>query len=148
MSQEIAIKKHPGGVRTAEGKLVSRYNAQRHAILRESPSDYELAEAERIYEELSRDLKPAGKMQEVLIEMIGSDLIRSQRIERAETELIKKTLNPSLPRINLGGYDPQISHEQIEKLMLYSRYRTATQNRVFRTLGVLKQLQNYERNEN
>ena len=36
------------------------------------------------------------------------------------------------------------THKAVEKLNLCSRYQTATENRIYRALGVLKQLKTYE----
>jgi hypothetical protein len=37
-----------GGVKTDEGKAVSKYNAQKHSILRDLPTEYETVEIEQL----------------------------------------------------------------------------------------------------
>lgn len=142
MSQELETNK--GGVKTDEGKAISRYNAQKHAILRETITDYEKADAEELYNELAVALNPSGRFQELLVENLAANAIRLLRIAKAEAEFFKETLNPDLRPLALGGYNPQVNSGSVEKLELYSRYQTATENRMYRALGMLKHLKTYE----
>lgn len=147
MSEEIKIteQNHQGGVKTPEGKAISRYNAQKHTILRNTLTEYEEADAAEIYNDLVDDLKPNGKLQEIIIEAIASNVIRLQRIAKAETELIKETLAPSYANeIYFKEYTARVPVSVAEKLLLYSRYQTSTENRIFRALGVLKQFNLHE----
>lgn len=146
-NQTEVQSEYRGGVRTAAGKAISRYNAEKHSILRESMTEYETIKVEDLYNDLSDSLNPSDRMQESLVEMICSDLVKCQRIEKAESELVKSALHPQFQRLDMGGYSPKITASDMEKLMLYSRYKTANQNRLFRTLAVLKQLQKYEQDQ-
>lgn len=132
-----------GGVKTPEGKAISRYNAQKHAILRETITEYERTDAEQMYNELSEAICPIGRLQELLVEAIASNAIRLLRIAKAETEYMKEILDPGLPPLHLGGYKPKVSSTAIEKLELYSRYQTATENRMHRSIALLRALQTY-----
>lgn len=131
------------------GKEVSKYNAQQHMILRETPTEYEQADVTRIFDELSEDLQPNGRMQEVMVEIIANNIIKLARIGKAEGEVIKEAMSADMGLI-LGylekekEYKPSIDYQAIEKLNLCSRYQTATENRIYRALGVLKQLKAYE----
>src|SRR3990167_9342370 len=87
-------KKRGGGPKTPEGKATSRYNAQKHAILRETITKYEDVEAGQIYDELAEAIKPKGRVQELLVENIASNAIRLLRIARAEAEAVKGAMNP------------------------------------------------------
>ncbi|HEY4493205.1 MAG TPA: hypothetical protein VJB98_01125 [Candidatus Paceibacterota bacterium] len=135
-----------GGVKTLEGKAISRYNAQKHAILRETITEYEKADAEQIYNDVANDLKPQGRLQEVLVESISSNIVRLIRIAKAEGESVKQALDPDeLEMISLvGGYRPDMPTHAVERLEVYSRYQTATENRIFRALAFYKQLKTYE----
>jgi len=149
MSQEQETRElHKGGVKTEEGKAISRYNAQRHSILRDALTDYERIDAGKIYDELVDDIKPAGRTQELLLEVLVSNVIRLQRITRAESETVLEVLSEptslGFRGLRSREYDPTISFSTAEKLSLYSRYQTATENRIYRALGMLKHLKTNE----
>jgi hypothetical protein len=145
MSNELNQKNNVGGVRTPEGKAVSRYNAQRHGILRETVTQYEHVGAAELYNELSDDLLPHGRLQEVLVETIAANIIKLQRIAKAESELVREKIAPPMlkPLCSEHEYVPQITPAAAEQLILYSRYQTASENRIHRLLIILKQLQAY-----
>lgn len=140
-------KKPSGGVKTAEGKAISRYNAQKHAILREAITEYEQADAEQFYNELAASINPNGRLQELIVENIASNAIRLTRIAKAEGEFIKEMLNPPVAPLDFGGYTSKLNSAAIEKLELYSRYQTATENRMFRSISFLRTLQGYGETE-
>ena len=137
--------RHSGGVKTLEGKAISRYNAQKHAILRETVSEYEKVDAGSFYDDLADDINPKGRLQELMVEIIASDTIRLQRISKAESEAIKESIGASKSELKFSehSYIPDLSSKAIERLDLYSRYQTATENRIFRALLILRQLQSY-----
>lgn len=139
-------KKHSGGVKTNEGKAVSRYNAQRHGILRETVTEYEKVDAAAFFNDLAEDLEPRGRVQELLVESIASNAVRLQRISKAEAELMKEALSPEILSLSMRDreYKPKVSMEVASNLSLYSRYQTATENRIYRALVLLKQLKTYE----
>ena len=62
-----------GGVRTEEGKAISRLNARKHGI-------FALALTE---EELVADLKPVGAMEEILVEKLAPTFMRMRRCARS-----------------------------------------------------------------
>ena len=128
---------------------VSKYNAEKHSILRETISDYEKANAEQIYNDLAEDLKPQGRMQELIVETLASNAIRLQRIAKAEAEMVKEAMSgdPIIKAAAFSDYTAQVPSTEAEKLLVYSRYQTATENRIYRALAVLKQLKAYEQSQ-
>lgn len=147
MSNENQIQNNKGGVKTEEGKQVSKYNAQKHMIMRESPTDYEKADAETIYSDFASEIKPSGRLQELMIEIIANNTIKLSRIAKAEAEAIKEAMSPDVgitAFLSDGDgkkFKPSVGSGAIEKLHLYSRYQTATENRIYRALKVLRQIQ-------
>jgi len=126
-------QKNSGGVKTEAGKLISKYNSIKHGILRESVAECEKIEVENIYNNLASDLNPDGDVEELLVEMIATNVIKLQRIARAERQFIgdfshnsSKTDETSLP-VSVA-----------DSLLIYSRYQTSAENRIFRILGALK----------
>jgi len=151
MSEEInntnpIAENHRGGVKTPEGKAISRYNAQKHAILRDTVTEYEKADAEQIYNDLADSLEPSGRFEELLIENIASNAIRLQRIAKAEAELVKESVggdSPIFHNIAVKNYTAKVGSESVERLDLYSRYQTAAENRIYRALRVLREIKDH-----
>ena len=85
-----------------------------------------------------------------MVEVIGSNLVRLQRIAKAESETIKEALSPvvhtetSIHEQFVGPaykeYESSINSETAEKLLLLSRYQTATENRIYRAIAMFKNL--------
>lgn len=141
--------KKSGGVKTEAGKAISRYNAQRHSILRETPSEYEEADASKIYNDLADDLKPDGVVQETLVQLIAVNLIKLTRLAKSEVELIKSALSPKkmeIPDLCGKEYEPRL-HYASDGFVLYSRYQTMIENRIYRAIKSLRELQGYEQGE-
>ena len=139
-----------GGPKTPAGKAISRFNAERHAILRETLTDYEKTDAEGLYNDFADDLVPTGRTQELLVEILASNAVRLHRIAKAEGEAMKTALSPNdLPDLMFmqNGYVPVVKQPLAEQLMLYSRYQTATENRIYRSLAMLYQLKARENNK-
>lgn len=134
---KLSKKKNVGGVKTKEGKLISRYNSVKHGILRESVADYEEVNVENLYNNLAKDLKPEGSVEELLVEMLATNVIKLQRIAKAEKQFVRdfssKTFNTNEDNLPVAVAD---------SLLIYSRYQTATENRIFRIIGALNSFKN------
>lgn len=147
-----------GGVKTPEGKDVSKFNALRHGVLRQSLTSYENEFYIEIYDELVEQLKPEGMIEKVLVERIAIYYLKLFRVQKAETEYMKAKLNPRVVKskdvikemtdkmfeyqvIN-EGYSPMITDEAILKMNdTYCRYEGTLENRLYRALHELKWLQ-------
>lgn len=144
-----------GGVKTDEGKEVSKYNAQKHAILRESITEYDQEVYDFISEKLVKELNPQGAVEEMLAEIISVCYIKLFRVAKAEKEYIKAVFNPFRkinskwdymelpdPDAKWVGYNPQINEANIDKLTnVYSRYETTIQSKMYKALHELERLQ-------
>lgn len=143
MSENSQTQNHKGGVKTDEGKAISRYNAQKHCILRQTPTPYEEIEAEDVFNDLFEEMKPDNMVQEVVLQIIVNNVIKLARIARAEGEAIMESVTEPKYKLTDNSYLPLVStHYAAEKLLLYSRYQTATENRLYRALQEFKKLKN------
>lgn len=147
-----------GGVKTPEGKDVSKFNALTHGILRQSLTDYESEFYIDIYDDLVEQLKPEGIIERVLVERIALYYLKLFRVQKAETEYMKAKLNPRVVKtrdvvqeitnkmfenqvIN-EGYTPKITDEAIIKISeTYSKYEGTLENRLYRALHELEWVQ-------
>lgn len=157
-----------GGIKTPEGKAVSKFNAVTHGILRNSVTDYESEFYSNILEVLSDDYQPVGAIEEILLERIAICYLKLFRIQKAETEYIKAQLNPTEVKNEGGslqtdelrdqlfgksvvvneGYIPQLSSDNMQRLSeVYSRYEGTIENRLFRSLHELERAQRSRKGE-
>lgn len=144
-----------GGVKTEEGIGVSKYNAQKHAILRETVTQYEEEIREYVFNTLVKELNPQGAVEEMLAEIVGTCYIRLYRIAKAEKEYFKAIYDPPHvinsrwdfpelpdPDAKLIGYSPRINADHILKVTnVYSRYETTIQGKMYKALHELERLQ-------
>lgn len=136
-----------GGVKTVEGKEVSRYNATRHGILREAFTEYEQVEYKEIFNAISEHFKPRNFIEEMLVERITVAYIKFVRLSKAESEIIKMALDPTIPmggsiRLNdKSGYEPVMKYQLIDLLNnTYTRYEVGIENRLYKALDKLREL--------
>ena len=135
-----------GGVKTDEGKAISRYNAVRHGILRESVTEYEKIDHERIFNEFSDFYKPENLVEEILVERLTVAYIKMARVSRAENELMKSALDPTIGISEYSvyeklGYQAVLASDKVALLSdVYSRYETAVEKRFYRAMNTLNEL--------
>lgn len=160
-----------GGVKTEPGKAVSKYNAQKHAILRQSVTDYEDAIHQELIEDLEDTYKPVGRMELILVERIAMHYIKLFRIQKAETEMIKSIFDPRKERVEGGykveihpvggtweptrvvveneGYTPRLHSGNIERIAdVFGRYETTVENKLYKALHELERLQRLRKGDN
>jgi hypothetical protein len=80
-----------GGVKSEEGKAVSRLNARKHGIFAAALTPEDTEECSGIEEELIASLRPVGRVEEMLVEKIALTYLRMQRCARAEAEFHIRT---------------------------------------------------------
>lgn len=146
-----------GGVKTEEGKAVSKYNALKHGILKEVVSDYEQSFYDEALQRLNDHFNPVGVLEKMLVDRIGVYYLKLYRVAKAENEYMQSKLNPrrsyTRDRMDFGldttetvveneGYTPKISRDAVEKLSeTYLRYEIAIENRLYKALHELQRLQ-------
>jgi uncharacterized iron-regulated protein len=151
-SHDSDIASH-GGPKTPDGKRISRYNALKHGILSNVLTDYDEISVGEWHAVLKNELEPGTLLEEVLVERIAYILLRLSRVAKAETEHVKKCLNPTITepylpdllegRVLKKGYEPRLSAEHIEPLFsVYYRYEKSLENRLYRALLELDKIQN------
>lgn len=121
-----------------------RFNAVTHGILKESISEYEKVDYEAIYAQLEEEFKPKNVIEKMLLERIVLSYIKLYRISKAEKEIMQSFLYPEYSRldpINRKVYIPKIHEREIPKLEIYSRYETTTENRMYKAITMLTNLQ-------
>ena len=80
-----------GGVKTEEGKAISRLNARKHSIFVTALTSEDSEEVQAMKIELIASLRPAGRVEEMLVEKLALTWLRMQRCARAEAEYHSQT---------------------------------------------------------
>ena len=140
-----------GGVKTPEGKAVTRYNARKHAILSKYATEYDEGDHVGMLNILTAEYgdDPLNKH---IIEQAAMCYLQLQRANKAESEYIKSILCPRETRLEgyelsfepvefviNEGYSPTIEPTNIEVLQnIYCRYQTTLENRLCRLLHLLE----------
>ena len=142
-----------GGPKTPQGKDMSKQNSLKHGILSNATTVYDGIKLDSILARLSDELAPKTSIEELLVERIALYILRLQRVVKAETEHMKKCLDPTItesileqsliaPRITRQGYSQKIKQEDIEPLLnIYHRYEKSLENRLYRVIQELKRIQ-------
>ena len=131
--QIVANRKNgkKGGVKTAAGKAISRYNARKHGLLSKElllPTE-DANELSQLMAGMVNALKPQDELQDMLVDTIVSCIWRKRRAIRYES----KTMDgfPYFYNNNLGPITSDI----------ISRYEVALDRQLYRALAALKELQ-------
>ena len=133
-----------GGVKTSQGKSITRFNARKHGILSDLINNKEKSTHEDYVEQLYNELQPNNIIEEMLVERIAVHYMKLRRLMSAESEYIDYVSN-----IEEFEFDttirtsdkPSISTDNFEKLIsLYQRYEVSTENRLYKAIEELKKL--------
>lgn len=132
-----------GGVRTAEGKAISKMNALKHGLL--SKEVLLNGESGKTLEELGRrlraELKPQGELENILVDRIVSSTWRLKRAIRIEKEMLEHDMKDFVGetvRRNLGEAYCYANGDTYNRLI---RYETTIDRQIYRALHELIRLQ-------
>lgn len=140
-----------GGVKTEEGKAISKYNALKHGILsREALISGEDLQIFNDFGEAIREyLNPIGPLEEIWTERITSGFWRLRRALAAETKAMEYVINdPPFTMFDEGpGSREQNARRTITNMVNNGdtdkilRYETAIERSIIRALHELEHLQ-------
>jgi len=74
-----------GGVKTPEGKAISRMNALKHGAFVMALTEHDSEGLRALLDDLREDLQPVGSVEELLVDKLAITYLRMQRCARAET---------------------------------------------------------------
>lgn len=151
-----------GGVKTDEGKAVSKFNALKHGILQKSLTDYEKDLYPSILEDLIKELSPASFLESMLVERIAMGYLRLFRVAKVEKEYMDSILHPRITespmdellksygenKVIKKGYIPVVSVGNVTQLdRTILRYEVAIERSLYKALHELQRLQATRRGE-
>jgi hypothetical protein len=126
-----------GGVKTEEGKAVSKLNATKHALLSNEVlvKGEDRAELIELASRFMAEFKPKTDLERLLIDRIVSNTWRLKRAMRAETDIIERELDNDM---SFGGSIGKVFDSNIEKFM---RYETCIERGIYKALHELQRIQ-------
>jgi hypothetical protein len=140
-----------GGVKTDEGKAVSRMNARKHGIFDAALTICDQDDLRGVHAELQASVRPDGMIEEMLVEKLAHIYVRLQRCARAEGEYHTRTwerrrdehsLKRQAKRLRDGMRDTTFSVGSFERAVeLFARYDTTLTNQFVQILHEIERVQ-------
>lgn len=141
-----------GGVKTQNGKDISRKNAIKHGVLAHCSTKYDLIDLEDVYSELAGEFGDTSPSRCFLIQQLALTILRLARCSRAETEIIREALNPKIVKVRnpmildfsrveviSEGEPTTIPYDKLEQLeLIYGRYEAVLLRRALKLIDALK----------
>lgn len=146
-----------GGVKTEEGKAVSKYNALKHGLLSQEvllDDDDENALIE-LGKRIRSELKPMGEVELLLADRIVANMWRLKRLLKVEATTmewqrqyqLREEYQSDSPKdqIERKAVREMIANDDTEKLL---RYETAIERSIYKALHELQRIQAARAGEN
>ena len=116
-----------GGVKTEEGKAVSKYNAVKHGLLSEKVlmKNESMEKLEEFWQKLRKDFKPQSEIELLLVDRIVTGFWRLSRLLALEEESTRNDYG--------SGLDKNAD--------LFFRYETMLERSIYKALHELQRLQ-------
>ena len=122
-----------GGVKTPEGKAISRFNARGHGIFAEALGAQEAEDFEAIEGELIGALQPAARMEELLVGKLALTYLRMFRCAKAEAKFDIVAAAPDRAGYGVDAFVRMVS--------LFDLYDARLTNQFMRLLHEVERLQ-------
>ena len=155
LEPNIVPAPHPAakrGVKTPEGKAISRLNARKHGIFATALTAEDADELHTIQDRLEDELRPVGILEEILVEKIALTYLQLQRCARAEAQYHLDVWGPDDPDPASAEHPPQegravlCRRANMEKMInLFMRYDTCLTNRFLKLVRELERTQSARR---
>lgn len=133
-----------GGVKTEEGKAVSRYNALKHGLLCEGVllKDEDGTNLLELEKKIRAELKPANEMELFFVDRIVANTWRLKRAMRVESEMIeddrKDTFHSREKSLGEAFSYDFVNNDTYGK---FTRYETSIEKGIYKALHELQRLQ-------
>lgn len=160
LQNEDVKQNSSGGVKTEEGKEISKYNALKHGVLQFALTDYENNLYRDVLDQFMAEFSPVGALETILVERGAMYYVKLYRISKAENEYMQSALNPRIVESSLmlmpmvdeivknDGYHAKITKDNIKELTnTFQRYEITAENRFFKTLHELERIQRMRKGE-
>jgi len=149
--QQIANENNAklGGVKTEEGKAISRANATKHGFFSQLTTEYDRLMQKDFCDEIYSTFMPTNIYEAQLIEIMLSNFLAYRRACLVESSLFSSELDKSiLPdddpiksfAINSTRYQIKFREDIADELLKFQRYKTSAFNSITKTQHELERL--------
>lgn len=130
-----------GGVKTPEGKNISRLNAVKHGFFSKLITEHDKISHTSFADEMYDLIEPKDLFQTELLEILLSNFLSYRRIALLESRMIKDELEKAITSnddpysIDIGQTSYQIKFKEsfIDELIKFQRYKTSALNSIIKT---------------
>ena len=131
-----------GGVKTKEGKKISRMNATKHGFFSKLLTDEEKKECDSFCNEMYDYFSPANAYEGQFVEVILSTLFSYRRISIAESELFRKAMSRDQwgSTIETNPYQETVNKNLMDEELKFLRYKTTALNMISKAQHELERL--------
>lgn len=131
-----------GGVKTEEGKSISKMNAIKHGILSievllDGENEGELI---GLGKRLRQELKPTSEIEMILVERIISGIWRLKRALRGEKEMIVEDLKDYFNKDQTFGSALSSSYASSDSYGKFTRYEASLERGIYKALHELQRI--------
>ncbi len=132
-----------GGVKTEEGKAISRYNAVKHGILTKDMllPEEDALELEDLSKKLRSELKPASEIEMILTERIIANTWRLKRALKGEREMIEADIRGVFGGVKNFGSALSSDFANSDSYGKFTRYETCLERGIYKALHELQRIQ-------
>lgn len=134
-----------GGVKTTEGKEVSKMNALKYGFFSKITTEYDKLDNEEFCKEFYNHFNPSNIYEAQLVEMLLSYTLTFRRICLIEKEYVETKLHPHIgidfDHYIERGYDPIIKLDLIDELTKFQKYKSSIVNCIRKIQHEIERLQ-------
>jgi len=127
-----------GGVKTKEGKMISKMNALKHGLLSKENliKGESKADLEELNKKLVQELKPKGIFEAILVDRVAVNIWRLKRAMRVEKEMIQETKSSFSDKELIFSFD-LINEDMLNR---FARYETTIERGIYKAMHELERL--------
>ncbi|MBN1573618.1 MAG: hypothetical protein JW984_10525 [Deltaproteobacteria bacterium] len=131
-----------GGVKTEEGKQISRLNAVKYGFFSKILIEADKLSNQDLCEDIYNVFKPNNAYEALLVEIILSNLLTYRRICIIESELTQKTLKSNPLEFSFGqkSFECKMERDFTAELLKFQRYKVSCFNMIIKTQHELERL--------
>lgn len=132
-----------GGVKTDEGKAISKYNAIKHGILSQEVllDDEDEKSLLELGKKMRTELKPETEFELLLVDRIVANTWRLKRALKGEKEMIKCDIDGVFGSDQNFGAALSYDFANYDSYGKFTRYETSLERGIYRALHELQRIQ-------
>lgn len=139
-----------GGVKTEEGKAISKYNAIKHGILTKDIilAEENQEELEKLGKLLRKEFEPKSEIELILVDRITANVWRLKRVLKAEAEMIEGDISSVFANKKNFGNALSYDFANYDSYGKFTRYESSIERGIYKAIHELERIQGKRKGEN